>query len=354
MRWKSCITTFVALAITMFTLYTCVKVLFQGFILETNDIVKNVKLSVPITRNPKRRPVYSYNTDGRVHTSNTTIDISKEIDLLELDRRIVIAAGFSNKETYTGLGMITSIQAHMPNKKIIIYDLGISKHKVKSMKWMCNVEIRKINYTFYPSHVEMHDNMAWKILAIKELLMEYGAVLFVSPKIRLRAPVSILLQYASKHHGIIGKVNYNNKTIDVTHPSLYRKFGLKYDIFKMFPDSPMLSDDALLFVNNSAIYPTILQPLMSCTLTHTCIAPTGSVKRDVNPVGQIHTHHYAMSALTLLMYRNFNKTWVDDTHVHDVMDKLCQPAPYASINDHQWAHYCNPPKKEVNCHSGKC
>ena len=55
-------------------------------------------------------------------------------DWKELDHRIVVVTGFSQHLAYFGLGMIASVQAHMPLKKIIVYNLGIHPKLVKTVR----------------------------------------------------------------------------------------------------------------------------------------------------------------------------------------------------------------------------
>ncbi|XP_033121005.1 uncharacterized protein LOC117120103 [Anneissia japonica] len=221
------------------------------------------------------------------------------------------------------------------------------------MKAMCNVEVRKLPYN--TPHVHHHENGAWKLLTITDLLKEYGAVFLTSPRVRFRTPITFLLPFVKKHNGIIGKVNPSHKTVDVTHPNVYRVFNLSH-VAKTYQNGSILSEDALLLVNNSAIYTTMLEPLRACALKWKCIAPAGATKRTVKPVGRTHTHRYEMSIFTLLMYRIFGDKWSLDTHVQDLMNRTYELVSSSHANDHLWAHFCNPPKKEVNCkkNESKC
>ncbi|XP_033121024.1 uncharacterized protein LOC117120122 [Anneissia japonica] len=345
MRWKTKRT--LGLAVTACTLYFCVSVLMQGRKTKLLLVEKNIEM---ITRNPNRKPVYSYRTDNNVYISNSTIDLGQEMapDLSELDRRTVIVSGFGQKEIMNGLGMIASIQAHMPNKQIIVYNFGIYQKRLETMKALCNVEVRKLPYNNYPIHVQHHENGAWKFLVIRDLLKEYAAVYFTSPKNRFRAPISLLLPFVKERHGIIGNVDRKNRAVDVTHPSAYHIFNLTHTNFtNTYPNAPILSGNALLLVNNSAIYTTMLQPLRACALSLSCIAPSGSTKHTVKPVGRMHTHRYEMSAFTLLMYKNFGDKWLNDNHMEDTMQRIHHRLFLNSANDHIWAHFCNPPKEEV-------
>ena len=87
-----------------------------------------------VTRDPSRVITYNYPISGNFTLSNITIDLSKEEpDWKELDHRMVVVTGFNQHLAYIGLGMIASVQAHMPLKKVIVYNLGIHPKIVKSV-----------------------------------------------------------------------------------------------------------------------------------------------------------------------------------------------------------------------------
>ena len=88
-----------------------------------------------VTRDPSRIITYSYPISHTVNVSNETIDISRAMpNLKELDYRMVVVTGFSQHSAYLGLGMIASVQAHMPLKKIIVYNLGIHPKILKMVR----------------------------------------------------------------------------------------------------------------------------------------------------------------------------------------------------------------------------
>ncbi|XP_072035436.1 uncharacterized protein [Amphiura filiformis] len=247
-----------------------------------------------VTRDPDRRITFSYQTSIN---QSMNFDVS-QVDLASgkmpsdtrLDRQMVIVMGFGSRRMYKGLGCVASIQSHMPFKKIIVYDLGIHPKMVKKLRQMCNVEVRKVDFSKYPKHVRKTENHAWQILELKSILKEYGAFFYIEPDMRLRAPISMLLPYIIKQNGILMDVESDNTTVQVTHPELFRALDMSIVNFKRdFPNAP-IGTKFIAAVNNSALVKTLWKPLADCALSWKCIAPFGSEHKDVVPeVKLIHT-----------------------------------------------------------------
>ncbi|XP_038059046.1 uncharacterized protein LOC119730298 isoform X2 [Patiria miniata] len=304
-----------------------------------------------ITRDPSRVITYNYPTTGNYTLSNISIDLSKaEPEWKELDQHMVVVTGFSQHQAYLGLGMIASVQAHMPLKKIVVYNLGIHPKIVKSMQQMCSVEVRQFNFDNYPKHVRKTENKAWRVFALLDVLNEYGAFFYVDPHIRFRAPLNLLFPFIAPHKGLIAKADKKNTTFETTHPSLYHLFGLdKLDIKKNFPHAPAVSQDALLVVNSSDLHTKFWNPLVACASKLKCIAPYGAVPNDVTPYGRTHTHRYDFTAVTLLMYRTFMSKWYTDARLNKMLDRTHDYTDPGGVHDYIWAHYCNPPKSDIDC-----
>ena len=147
---------------------------------------------------------------------------------------------------------------------------------------------------------------------MQSLLNEYGAVLYVEPDIRLRAPVSMLLPHIIKHKGILTELDSNNLTLEVTHPGLFQALNIPVSGFdKRYPKAPMASR-FIAAVNSTELQKSIWEPMVECALNWKCIAPYGSERVDVVPTGASHTHRYEFSLLTVLLYHTFGVKWQPD------------------------------------------
>jgi len=75
---------------------------------------------------------------------------------------------------------------HYSYKKIIVYDLdGISDdpHKVEELGRVCNLELRRFNYTGLPPHVKVLKHFAWKIFVEAEVLAEHDFVIYMDTSV---------------------------------------------------------------------------------------------------------------------------------------------------------------------------
>ncbi|XP_030851626.1 uncharacterized protein LOC105445447 [Strongylocentrotus purpuratus] len=307
-----------------------------------------------VTRDPNRVIHYNYPITNEASISREPIDISVEMPAWqEVDKHIVVVTGFSQKKAYVGLGLIASVQAHMPVKKIIVYNLGVHPKIVKQMEQMCNVEVRRFNFTNYPKHAAKIDNKAWKIFALREVLMEYGGFFYASPQVRFRAPINFIIPYILKHEGIIAITNPQNLSVEVTHPDLYGILRTSPARFtKAHPNAFIASEHMWLALNGSVPETKIWTPLLDCASNWRCIGPHGSTWGDIEPNvngTKAHTHRYDMSALSLLLYRNYYDSWHSDTSMNAILKRIADVIYHLDLHDYLWAHYCNPPKKEIDC-----
>lgn len=307
-----------------------------------------------VTRDPNRVVHYSYPISNNASMSRDPIDISLEMPpWQEVDKHMVVVTGFSQKKAYLGLGMIVSVQAHMPVKKIIVYNLGLHPRIVKQMEQMCNVEVRRFDFSRYPKHVATTTNLAWKIFALREVLKEYGGFFYASPQVRFRAPINFIVPYILKHEGIITRINPFNKTVDVTHPDLFTALGTREPLFDTaHPGAFIANEHMLMALNSSATEEKIWKPLLKCAGSWRCIGPYGSTWTDVEPFAngtKGHTHRYDTSALSVLLYQNYDDAWCSDEEMNAIFRRIADFRKRYELHDYLWAHYCNPPKKEIDC-----
>lgn len=185
----------------------------------------------------------------------------------------------------------------------------------------------------------------------QEVLAEFGAFFYASPQVRFRAPVNLLLPYIKNHKGIIGKLTPNVTVVSSTHPETFRSLNVNLKTFEnKFPNAVAISEHVLVVMNNSQLYDTFWTPLRHCAEDWKCIAPKGSTPDWVDNGTTVgHTHHYDLSVVNILMYRHFGTEWTRDAGLAKMMDRVVDFAKSGGLHDYLWAHYCNPPKMEIDC-----
>ncbi|XP_071511341.1 uncharacterized protein [Diadema antillarum] len=254
---------------------------------------------------------------------STLIDIEKHVPSFEdLYDQFAIVSAFSDNHYREALPFIASAQKKMPEKKIIIYDLGIKATTLRSVKKLCNVEVRPFPWNSYPEHVRNLHNYAWKPIILDVTLREFGAIFWGDAAVRFKRSLNDLVPYATKHHGFMShwhgfdpkKKNKIRHQYYFTNPLMYEKLGV--DRRKYYESNDLAAYPAAnrqLYVNSSVIQQAIMQPMLKCALELRCIAPEGS------KVGQ---HRYDASLLSILIYKNLPGEWTPDNHDTRIFDKV--------------------------------
>ena len=231
-------------------------------------------------------------------------------------KTVVLTSASSNHwiESLDGIG---SVQNIMPDMKIIMMDIGLTKEQVEQLQRLRNVEIRKFPFDTYPSHVRDLMKYAWKPLAIQKILTEYEIVFYMDASIRLRRPLVDILFPDIQKFPI--RVNANGFydgafTMDET----YKHLGVtRKQVGKRFQKE----GNVQLYRNCSFVHERVVSPLVDCALHEECIAPSGSSPFGYNfdkykeQVKQIDTieefayigcHRFDQSALTVVLDREFH------------------------------------------------
>ncbi|PIO61483.1 hypothetical protein TELCIR_16993, partial [Teladorsagia circumcincta] len=96
----------------------------------------------------------------------------------------VFVTAMSDNHSKEGLTLIANIRKLWPQRKILIYDLGLSSRSLKELEVKCLLEIRKFPFANFPSYVKNLGEFRWKPLIIAMTLKEFGAVWYMDTSIR--------------------------------------------------------------------------------------------------------------------------------------------------------------------------
>ena len=258
--------------------------------------------------------------------------------------RLVMVTAFSSNHFLEATDMIASVQKHLPHTKIIAFDLGLNIRERTIVTTYCSVELRKFNFTKYPSHVKTLTKFAWKPLMIKEIAEEYEVVLYGDTSLRVVNTVKdsilkFLLQFPYFSCPV-----HQFPAISITHNGMldYFNFNLsRKEAVKSIPDS--IPATCFLMWLNSQMCHKFLTQWVDCALHETCISPRGA-KRSLCNIHKLRSgdfaecHRFDQSALNIILIQQFSlKTWNQikypkfqrthhvlsiyrhSTHFHDVM-----------------------------------
>lgn len=195
---------------------------------------------------------------------------------------------------------MNSVFDKFPNQTIIVYDLGLDVLQLKYYRTTPNLILRKFDFSQYPEQVRWLTNMSFKVLIIKDILMEFGSCLWFDTSIEFYKNADELVDRYIYERGS-SFVYYIKPAMHnpawATHPIMYAY--LPTNITRMTKQSyPMCQGGATVTVNTEELKHKIIKYAIACALTFECIAPNYPVSElrlewgtRYNPYGDFEIRH---------------------------------------------------------------
>ncbi|XGW26300.1 hypothetical protein V3C99_007150 [Haemonchus contortus] len=228
-----------------------------------------------------------------------------------------------------GLTLIANIRKLWPQKKIVVYDLGLSQESVQKLKGLCSVELRDFPFSNFPPHVRNLEEYRWKPIIIAMAVKEYGAIWWMDTSVRWLQDYrnlvydEITCQETSPAEEFLSWLGFAQKSnvTDCDKSSYLLQRSSEHSIYAT--TNPGMYDYIPTIINNQSrkscenydanfafIVKTketisILKWLVLCALEMGCMAPPGS-QLNCNFNGDRYTryancHRYDQSAINLLL-----------------------------------------------------
>ena len=201
--------------------------------------------------------------------------------------KVVVVSSMSSNHFSEAMGMIISVQKHMPNTRIIIYSLGLTEKEMSLLRLYCNVELRVFDFNKYPNLQHNLRTFTWKPLVVQEISQEYEVVIYFDSSIRLTGPIheKLLGHLRSSLPAFIAGPWFGNKCYKSDKPivSFTHDQTLKY----LFPQKSRdivalrkelstwghLQAGCWLMWLNSNMREKVLKNWVDCALHEKCMAP---------------------------------------------------------------------------------
>ena len=258
--------------------------------------------------NPSTSKVELVNDQSAPSTSKTT----ELVDARYLFDHLVILTAFSDNHFEEAKDMIASMQTCLPDKKIIVYDLGLSSKKKEEVRKYCNVELRSFPFENYMQpHVKKLSSYAWKPIIAKLVSQEYDVIMYGDASLRMKlCDMSQALEHLLKFP-FLNLRPANFRAIEFTHDGMMEY--LQYPKHrKDIAQLETLQGGCYLMWANSVMQEKLIEPWLDCALHQECIAPEGSTVSikacnftKVHDGHYIGCHRYDQSALNLILAREF-------------------------------------------------
>ena len=218
--------------------------------------------------------------------------------------KFMVVSAMSDNHFKEAIDFIASVQTHMPQVPILVYNLGLSVEHLDILHSYCDVEIRDFNFSKYPSHVHRLGTYAWKplIINLKEMWKSYCGVIQVLDFNGLWFLFSHNYPGFQSFLGRLGVVHlYPWCTMACWAISISRRQGRSIQT--------SLNANVILFWLNYALKDNFLDLWVDCALHEECIAPNGAVVSPCNwtemRIGSYACHRFDQAAYNCILIREF-------------------------------------------------
>lgn len=178
----------------------------------------------------------------------------------------------------SAISLIQNIASKLPNETLLLYDIGLSEDDSHALNSYCNntkCSVIVYDLSQFPAYVSDERMHAFRPLIIKDALNHSKSILFVENNVRMRSLTNEHRSEIFRHMNGSGVLGWRTTRLAVssrTHPKMFDYFQTDAENFMFLP---MVSLDAVLFVDSDLVNEKILLPWIKCTLTLECIHPIG-------------------------------------------------------------------------------
>ena len=258
------------------------------------------------TNTPQQYKNSSYSSSGTPQPTT----FSSKAPYKELYDQLVILTAFSDNHFEEAKDMIASVQTCLPDKKIIVYDLGLNpSHKKQVLKY-CNVELRSFPFKKYRQpHVKNLHTYAWKPIITRLVSTEYHVIMYGDASLRMKScNIRRALAYLFTFPFLcLNPIHF--RAIEFSHDGMIEYLHYPKDRKDMAQVITLEASSFLMWAN-PLMKRKLIKPWLDCGLHQRCIAPKGSRLHPCH-FAQVHDGHYVgchrydQSALNLILAREF-------------------------------------------------
>jgi len=228
--------------------------------------------------------------------------------------------------------LIGSIHLWEPQKRIVVYDLGLEDNQLLSVKNWCNVELIRFPYEQFPVHLSHLYEYAWKPPIIATEFFKCDAILWLDAGDELRRPLNDILKILMTEtywtHGW-------DKLCRLSHRGLFNYYNIVKTEFCSTQKPKMIEANALA-AKRGGKFDIIIRKAMQCALDQTCIAPKDATLENHRFDQSVYSLLMALNNLTVqsgikIKCCNVNNVPKDEklqTDVHIMLRRKLSPKPF--------------------------
>ncbi|CAJ0571202.1 unnamed protein product, partial [Mesorhabditis spiculigera] len=191
---------------------------------------------------------------------------------------------------------VRDLRQKFPNNRIIFYNMGLTKQEEDEVSRVCNLTIRRFDFSSYPSYASDLYNYAFKMFIMAEMMADGRPFWMVDTSVTFKTVECVRTFYDEAPDYLMqGSTGFMN--IDFTDPAM----------FKYLPNPPKLAAQkqngaAHVFMRPSRTTKLAAKWLLLCALTKDCIASPTATRYCKRENRQRGCHRYDQSAQNAVRY----------------------------------------------------
>ena len=251
------------------------------------------------------------NVSKKDHVSSGNGDSKKTLSVEDMYHHLIIVTALSDNHVSESTDMFSTVRSCFPEKKILVYDLGLNQANRRKLTQKGNIEIRPFPFKEY-SNVTYLKNLycyGWKPIIAYKVSLEYNVILYGDSSLRMiSCNITPALEHLLKFPIFSGHPMIH-KAIEFTHDGMIKYLKFPKTRTEM-ADVESYAGGLWLLLVNSESRKKIIEPWLNCALHKECMAPVGSQRKpcnftDTHDGHYVGCHRYDQSALNLILAREY-------------------------------------------------
>ena len=220
-----------------------------------------------------------------------------------------VVGAISDNHVTEILDMPSSIVANMPERGILIYNLGLNAASQKTLNSLCNVTVRGFRKDVHPELVAALASMRWKPFILHSVMQEFGGVLYADASVRLKRSINSI-SYFSIGTGFIGFSTIGVSPVSAfTHDGTLNALGVaRSDTAK----EDLTIGGIQVWIDRYDLRNSLMRQWLGCALSSQCMDPPGAhvccCKSGISQTGVfIGCHRYDQAAISVILMKMFHE-----------------------------------------------
>ena len=224
---------------------------------------------------------------------------------------LTIFTAISSNHFVEAQDMLSSFSKCFPEKKIILFDLGLTGTQRKNLSQRSYLDFRPFPFEEYKNipYLKTLSLYGWKPLITQKISVESDVIMYSDASVRMiSCNITPALEHLLKFPIFSGNPG-RYKAIEFTHDGMmnYLKFPKTRE---SIADVQSFQTGIWLILVNAESRKKIIEPWVDCALHKECMAPKGSrhgpCHATTNHDGHyIDCHRYDQSAMNLILAREY-------------------------------------------------